>query len=105
MKTLVKIFFLAALTVLLTMAAMAGEPDAKVKHGNERDKNLFVFKADRKLVGAKVEILQSNGSMIAEQILERRKLVIDFNEMKSGSYTIRVVKGIHVKEFSYVKRD
>jgi hypothetical protein len=104
MKTVVKIIFLAALTVLLSMAAMAGSPDVKTKVGHGKDKGLFVFKADRKLVGAKVEVLQSNGSMIAEQILQRRKLVIDFNDMKNGSYTIRVVKGTQTKEFSYTKR-
>jgi hypothetical protein len=102
MKTLIKIIALGLLTGLLTVAAMAKDPSVKFKV-QDKDKNLFVFKADRELIGAKVEVIQSNGSMIAEQILQKRKLVIDFNDMRSGSYTIRVVKGTQVKEFSYVK--
>jgi hypothetical protein len=102
MKTLLKIIALGLLTGLLTVAAMAKDPSVKLRP-QDKDKNLFVFKADKAFIGAKVEVLQANGSMIAEQILQRRKLVIDFNEMRSGSYTIRVVKGTKVKEFNYVK--
>jgi len=105
MKTLFKILFLGVLSVLLTIAAMAKEVDPiRVKHVNEKDKNLFVFKADRELVGAKVEILEEDGHVIAEQVLTRRKLVIDFNDIKSGSYTIRLVKGETVQEVSYQKK-
>src|SRR5688572_8788872 len=101
MKTLFKILFLGILSVLLTLAAMAAPPRLKPAH--EKDKNLFVFKADKAFVGAKVEIVQANGSVIAEQILKKRKLVIDFNDTKSGSYTIRLVKGKKIKELSYYK--
>jgi hypothetical protein len=105
MKTLIKIIFLGLLSVLLTIAATAKTNDpVKQKHVSEKDKGLFVFKADRELVGAKVEILRENGSVIAEQVLNRRKLVIDFNEIRSGSYTIRISKGEKIKEFNYYKQ-
>src|SRR5690349_9461629 len=105
MKTLLKIIFLGVLSVLLTMAAMANTNDpVKQKHVSEKDKGLFVFKADRELIGAKVEILQENGGVIAEQVLSKRKLVIDFNEIRSGSYKIRISKGEKIKEFSYNKQ-
>jgi hypothetical protein len=103
MKTVLKIIFLGVLTVLLTMAAMAHEPVVKAKPTNDKDRNLFVFKAEKKMIGAKVEIIQLNGGLIAEQILQTRKLVIDFDEMKSGTYIIRVVKGTQVKEFNYTR--
>ena len=105
MKTLFKILFLGVITVLLTMAAMAKEKDPlRLRPLNDKDKNLFVFKADRDWVGAKVEILRENGSVIAEQVLTRRKLVIDFKDITSGSYTIRLVKGETVQELSYEKK-
>jgi hypothetical protein len=103
MKTLVKLIFLGALTVLLTIAAMAKEP---VRKGDpdSKDKSLFVLKADKKFVGARVEIIQPNGSIIAEQILQKRKMIIDFDDVKSGSYTIRLVKGEKIQEFTYDKK-
>src|SRR5688572_7126986 len=103
MKTLVKLIFLCALSVLLTIAAMAKEP---VRKGDPetKDKSLFVLKADKKFIGARVEIVQPNGSIIAEQILQKRKMIIDFDDVKSGSYTIRLVKGDKRQEYTFDKK-
>jgi hypothetical protein len=101
MKTLFKILFIGLLTVLLSYAATAGAT------GNDpvaKDKNLFVLKADKKFVGAKVTILQSNGTVVAEQILERRKMIIDFDSMKTGAYTIVLSKGGQTKEMKFTRR-
>jgi hypothetical protein len=103
MKTLVKVIFLGALTVLLSMAAMAKEPATK-GDPDSKDKSLFVLKTDRKFIGARVEIIQPNGSIIAEQILQKRKMIIDFDDVKSGSYTIRLVKGDKKQEFTFDKK-
>lgn len=103
MKTLIKILFLCVLSVLLTMAANANDRKDDRKPANDKNKNLFVVKADKNLVGAKVEILKSNGSIVAGQILTKRRLVIDFNDVKLGAYTIRIVKGDQVQEFIYTK--
>jgi len=66
-------------------------------------KNLFVFKADRNLVGAKVEVLYSNGDVVTTQTLQKRKMIIDFCDVRHGSYTIRISKGDRIKEFQYNK--
>jgi hypothetical protein len=66
-------------------------------------KNLFVFKADRNFVGGKVEVLYSNGDVVTAQTLQKRKMIIDFGDVKHGSYTIRISKGDRVKEFQYNK--
>jgi hypothetical protein len=100
MKTVVKIFVLGVLTVLLAIAANA----KPVKEPLPKNKNLMSFKADKKFIGARVEILQENGSRIAEQILEKRKILIDFNGMREGVYTVRLVKGNDVKEFTFEKK-
>jgi hypothetical protein len=105
MKTLIKILFLCVLTALLTFAAMAGPTSdgGKFKLVSDKDKNLFVLKADKNLIGARVEIVQANGNVIAEQVLTRRKLVIDFHDIKKGAYTIRIAKGDRIQEFTYLK--
>jgi hypothetical protein len=103
MKTVVKIIFLGALTVLLSIAAMAKEPAKRWEPAGGKNKSMIIYKADKKLVGGKVEIL-SNGNLIAEQVLQKRKLLIDFESMRVGSYVIRITKGKSVTEFTYEKK-
>jgi hypothetical protein len=67
-------------------------------------KNLFVFKADRKMLGAKVEVYSSAGHLVTAQRLHRRKMIIDFCDVKFGEYVIRIVKGDEKQEFHYVKK-
>ena len=102
MKTVVKVIFLGALTVLLSMAAMAKTPVGK-NDPDTKDKSFFVLKADRKFIGARVEIVRANGSVIAEQVLQKKRMIIDFQDVKAGLYTIRLVKGNEKKEYKYNK--
>jgi hypothetical protein len=76
--------------------AVKGEVSGKYK-------NLFVFKADKKFLGAKIEILSTSGELITSQSLLKRKMVIDFGGVKFGTYIIRVSKGNDVQEFQYIK--
>lgn len=69
-----------------------------------KDKSLFVFKTDRKFIGATVEVIYINGDVVASQKLGKRKIVIDFAEVKPGDYTIRVTKGKRIEEFYYEKK-
>jgi hypothetical protein len=103
MKTLIKIFFLGVLTVLLSMAAMAKEAPKKWEPAGSK-KNFIVYKADRKMIGGKVEILYANGHRVAEQVLAKRKVYIDFENMKLGSYIVRITKGDTVQEFTFDKK-
>lgn len=104
MKTIVKILFFGALTVLLSMAAMANEPAKKLEPAGSRNRNLIIYKAAKKMIGGRVEIRQANGSLVSEQVLQKRKLLIDFENMMMGSYTIRISKGDTVKEFIFEKK-
>lgn len=102
MKTLLKLIFLGVLTVLLSMAATAktvekDPPAAKTE-------SVFVLKAHKKFVGGVVSVLRKNGTVVAEHTLNKRKLVIDFAGMKSGDYTIRLVKGEQTKELAFSKK-
>src|SRR5687768_1709473 len=104
MKTLFKLFILGVLSVFLTIAATAGEPTGKWEPAGSKNKNLMVFKADKKMIGAKVEIFQQDGAIIAEQILRKKKLLIDFATLKEGSYTVRITKGEMHQEFKFDKK-
>ena len=66
--------------------------------------NLFILKASRKFKGAEVEVLSSSGYLVISQKLTRRKLIIDFKNVRAGSYRIKVKKGNDQEEFQFVKK-
>jgi hypothetical protein len=63
-----------------------------------------VYKAQKKFVGAMVEVYTSNGDLLTAQNIQKRKLIIDFGYALQDTYTIRVVKGDDIKEFQFQKR-
>ena len=71
--------------------------------GHGKNKSLFVFKAKKKFVGATVEVYSSQGKLVTTQNLHKRKMIIDFADVKKDTYTIRIVKGDATKEFQFVK--
>jgi hypothetical protein len=85
------------------MAAMANDNKDK-EPIPVKTKNLFVFKTDKKFVGAQIEVVQANGNIIAKQVLLKRKMIVDFDNVKLGAYTIRITKGNQIQEFQYEKK-
>jgi hypothetical protein len=94
-------FLSLMLTILCSLAASADIIDVIEPPKN---KNLFTLKADKDLLGAQVEIYNAKGDLITAQSLQKRKMVIDFDEAHLGTYTIKVVKGNEEREYSYVKK-
>jgi hypothetical protein len=103
MRKLKTILFVSVAVVALMQplrAAVGGGEPVSVSTKN----NFFVVKADRKFKGANIEILSSKGDLVTTQVMEGRKMIIDFGDMQEGSYTIRISKGDKVREFQYEKR-
>lgn len=96
-------FFLAALLFTGSSSFAENTPE-KIDVVSSKYKNLFVFKAEKKFVGATVEILSSKGEVVTAQTLQKRKMIIDFCDVKYGTYTIRISKDKKVKEFKYEKK-
>lgn len=104
MKTLLKIVFIGVMTVLLGMAAAtAKEKDPSVTTSS-KSKSLYTIKANKKFVGAQVEIIQADGNVISKQILAKRKMIIDFDDVRLGAYKIRISKGNQTREYVYEKK-
>lgn len=93
-----------ALLFFLPAFVMAGGGDEGNSEGNQTKENLFVFRAQKKLIGAKVEIFSSDGELLTAQTMQKRKMIIDFAGTNYGTYTIKLTKGDMVKEFRYVKK-
>ena len=102
MNALVKISIVGL--IFFSSAANAGTGNDEVNVVNSKFKNLFVFKTERKLVGAKVEVLSESGEVVTSHVLQKRKMIIDFCDVRFGTYTIRVTKGNNVKEYHYIKK-
>ena len=102
MKTRTKLILLSLLFISSGYASTAEAIDSigpASKH-----KNVFVFKTEKKFVGALVEVYNSKGELITSQSLKKRKMVIDFGGVKVDTYTIRIIKGNAKQEFKYTKK-
>jgi len=95
MKRIAKYLLIALLALPLTVAANVGDGG---------DSQVFVLKAEKRFVGAKVEIFAANGNLITAQKVDKKKLVIDFGDVRKGVYTIRLTKGDERQEYTFEKR-
>lgn len=104
MKKFKKILLIGvAVLVLIRPVAALAKRDRPVP-GLNKSKNLFVFRSDRDFIGARVDVLFADGEVITTQTLQKRKMIIDFCDVKYGTYTIRVIKGDRVKEYQFEKK-
>lgn len=98
--TLLSIFFLIMSSGFVVTASDAIDTVIEPP----KNKNLFTFKTGKELVGGQVEIYNSKGELITSQSLQKRKMVIDFDDAHFGAYTIKIVKGKAEREFRYIKK-
>lgn len=109
MKTVAKSLVLGTLLAFTSSFSFgnAVEPKASLEAitvVSTHYQNLFVFKVGRAFKGASVDIFYSNGELVATKQLAKRKMVINFCDVKSGTYTIRVTKDNRVQEFQYLRK-
>lgn len=103
MKPLLLIATLFMVTTSVAFATPSPE-EVTIDIVPSKYRNLFIFKVDRKYKKADVQISYASGEVIADLKMEKRKLIIDFCDVKSGSYVIRVIKGNNIQEFQYMKK-
>lgn len=101
MKTLIAL--VVAFTFLLSTELAARPGDSRIIGGHVKNKSLFVFKAKKKYVGATVEVYSSQGTLVTAQSLRKRKMIIDFGDVRQDTYTIRITKGSSKKEYQFIK--
>ena len=96
-----------AVSTLLTVSSAFARPtsqETSIELVSSKHKHLFIFKVDRKFKGSEVEVSYANGEVISTLKMEKRKLIIDFCDVKFGSYVIKVKNGNNVQEFQFVKK-
>ena len=95
---------LGKITVLVGIIAMTVLVVAVDAANGDPEKDVFVVKAEKELVGGKIEVFAESGRLITAQTLRKRKMMIDFGDTKTGAYIIRLTKGKHVQEFRFEKK-
>jgi len=95
---------LIALLLIVSTTAFARQPQEQVDVVYSKHHNLFVFKASKKLLGARIEVLSADGNQVASQRLMKRKMIIDFCDVKSGIYTIVVSKNDLVQKYEFIRK-
>lgn len=90
--------------LVVSSGVRASTPDEAMPGRRGEANRFFVFKTDRKYIGATVEIYHGNGERLVVQKLEKRKVSIDFGKVRTGEYTIRIQKNNDIQEFRYVKK-
>lgn len=97
--------FLVAGAMTLFSSAIVASPGEKPEGGTflsvVKARDLFVLKAEKELVGAKVEIFSDEGELVTAHRVQKRKMIIDFGGVANGTYTIRLTKGDNIRSFTY----
>ncbi len=92
--------FASVIAMFMAVAATA----SPVEVIPTRHQNLFVFTTKKAMRGAEVKVFHAGGDLVTSQRLHKRKMIIDFCDVKAGTYTIVVQKGKAKEEFQYVKK-
>ncbi|MEM9856426.1 MAG: hypothetical protein AAF843_03685 [Bacteroidota bacterium] len=95
--------YITFLIILGTITYVQAESDPQIQLVKSDLKNLFTFKVDRSLIGAKVEMVYANGDVVTVEKLEKRKMIIDFCDVKLGDYTVKISKDGYSKNFTVSK--
>jgi hypothetical protein len=104
MKTVIPSIVVAGILAASSAQATAVENRASIHTVTTKYQNLFAFKVSKAFTGALVEIYYSNGDLVASKSLIKRKMIINFCDVKPGTYTIKVKKNDRVEEFQFIRK-
>jgi len=105
MKTLSLILTISFFTLSADLSAMSldTQPDS-IEVVDSKRIDVMVLKFNKDQVGGQVFVTYSDGEEISKVEIKRKKMIIDFNKLKFGSYKVAIVKeGKEVAVFNYNK--
>lgn len=103
MKTL-NIFFIAILVTLSSnLFAMTSSLDS-IGMTDSNQSDLIMVRLEKSQKGSEVVVLHSNGDLVMSKVVKRRKMIIDFSEVKFGTYSIVLMKdGAELESITFKK--
>lgn len=102
MKTLKTLVLLVALTTGSQFAQAADKSCSCIEVLSTK-RDIFYFKSTEDFTGATIEVYSFGKLIFTDQVVHRKTL-IDFYFEKPGVYTIKIIKGSRVEEFTYQKQ-
>ena len=97
-----KITFLLSMMIATTIAFSNGIGKGHQVHVLSVRMSVAHLKLTREFVGATLEIYSENGELILSQVVNERKVLIDFDNQKEGIYKIKIRKGEEQVEVNYI---
>jgi hypothetical protein len=103
-RQIMKTFISLSTAILLIIGTLTMAAPIKSEMTSLTQESLFILKASRKYKGAEVEVISSSGYLVTTQKIAKRKFVIDFKNVRTGTYRIIVRKGSTREEFQFIKK-
>lgn len=90
------------LSILKVSTGIANPQLTRILDNEKR--NRFSFQVDRAMLGCEVIITRTGGEQVARFSVKRKKVIIDFSNLRFGCYKVTLTKnGSKMEEFTYTK--
>jgi hypothetical protein len=99
MKTLK---LLVCLFCLCSPAFAGDNPNPNVSVLSKK-RDIFYFKVRQSFIGARIDVRDNDGHIIATEEVRQKKSIVDFYFEKPGTFTITITKGDKQETFQYNK--
>jgi hypothetical protein len=93
------------ISVFISLSSTQQSDDCKDNEVSilSKKRDIFYFKLCKYFLGARVEVYDPEGKIIATEEITANKALIDFYFEKPGKYAIKFKKGNEQKDFTYNK--
>jgi hypothetical protein len=99
-----KIVTIILVIILISLPQVFAGNKRPIETTNNERKNQFVLKVGKDFIGAHVEVFTPEGHQISSQFLMRRKMIIDFGGVDTGTYTIFVRNEDEILRYEFVRK-
>ncbi len=100
MKTL-SILLISLFSLTTHLYATVTDADSVVAKAQD---DLYMLKVDKDLFGSQLVVTSSNGEVVSTMTIKRKRILINFEELKFGEYLVQIIKdGVEVEKYTYHK--
>ena len=100
MKTL-SILLISLFSLSTNLYATVTVADSVVAEAQD---DLYMLKVEKDLFGGQLVVTSSSGEVVSTMTIKRKRILINFEELKFGEYFVKIVKdGVEVEKYTYRK--
>jgi hypothetical protein len=64
--------------------------------------SVLYLKFQKSMLGATIEVTDEKGNVVFSQVVNNKKVLIDFYYNEAGKYKVKIAKGDNLETFSYI---